>query len=90
MRWLCKKCQQTFRRFSTGPGRCPKCGFVPDWEADGYEDDAEILDYWQFRPVFEPRRWLRRQLKLLIRSASSNPPGAPGTGSSSPRSPGRR
>ena len=67
MKWVCQSCKQQFRRFSRGEGVCPKCGFVPAWEADGYEDDEEILAYWDFRAVFEPLRWLRRRVKVLLR-----------------------
>lgn len=68
MKWYCRMCNQTFRRFSKGDGVCPKCGFVPGWEADGYADDEEIYAYWQFSPVFEFRKWLRRKVKVLLRS----------------------
>lgn len=67
MKWECQSCKQTFRRFSKGVGKCPKCGFVPSWEADGYDDDAEVLEYWDFRPIFELRKWIRRQVKLALR-----------------------
>lgn len=61
MKWRCVACKQQFRRFSAGPGVCPKCKFVPDYE------EAED-DYWDFQPVFELRKWLRRRVKVLVRS----------------------
>lgn len=60
-------CKKEFRRFSSGEGRCPLCGFTPSFEADGYEDDAETLAYWDFEPVFEFGKWLRRRIKTLKR-----------------------
>lgn len=67
MRWRCQNCKHTFRHFSKGEGVCPNCRFVPAYEADGYDDDEEALAYWDFRPVFDLRRWLRRRIKVLIR-----------------------
>lgn len=67
MVWFCMGCKQEFRRFSKGEGVCPKCGFIPSYEADGYPDDEEILSYWSFRPVFNLRRWLRRRWKVTKR-----------------------
>lgn len=67
MKYLCMNCRETFRRFSRGSGVCPKCGFVPSYEADGYEDDEEVFRYWNFRTVFEFRKWARRRIKVLGR-----------------------
>lgn len=65
MKWVCQACGGRFRRFSRGEGVCPKCRFVPSWEAD---DDTGAFEYWDFHSVFEFRKWLRRKIKVLRRA----------------------